>query len=90
MMPRLGHLSAIVVGMASFVLSITAATAATPPSQTPPNIPHLINSTFRGSCWLNAQLCQGQTMTARVGDTVCATDSNPVVPTDGQIGCSLR
>ena len=23
-------------------------------------------------------------MTARVGDTVCATDSNPVVPTDGQ------
>lgn len=86
MMPRLGHLSAIVVGMASFVLSITAATAATPtPTPTPAATPSPDQiSTFRGSCWLNAQLCQGQTMTARVGDTVCATDSNPVVPTDGQ------
>ena len=60
----------------------TATSTPTPAStSTPPPSPNQI-STFIGSCWLNAELCRGQTMTARIGDTVCATDASPVAPPD--------
>jgi hypothetical protein len=75
----------MLVGAASLAVSLGAASAASPTptpvataaaTSTPP--PDQI-STFRGSCWLNAQLCAGP-MTAKVGDNVCATDSNPIAP----------
>lgn len=56
-------------------------TASPTPAVTPTPSPDQV-STFIGSCWLNAQLCLGQTMTAKVGDKVCAVDSSPIAPPD--------
>ena len=41
-------------------------------------------STFEGGCWLDALPCAGETMTARIGGKVCATDARPITPPGGR------